>query len=38
MTNKPDHFAWYIVWIVVGLLLVWSVIWGVGSLARLDGG
>ena len=36
--RKSVHIAWYIVGIVVGLLFVWSVIWGVGSLARLDGG
>ena len=36
--RRRVHIAWYIVWIVAGMLFVWSVIWGVVSLARLDGG
>jgi hypothetical protein len=36
--RKRVHIAFYIVWTVVGLLLIWSVLWGVESLARLDSG
>jgi hypothetical protein len=36
--RRRAHFAWCIFWIVLGLLFTWSVVWGVNSLARLDGG
>lgn len=36
--RRRVHIAWRIFWVVLGLLFVWSVVWGVNSLAKLDGG
>ena len=36
--RKRALIAWRIFGIVLGLLFVWGVVWGMSSLARLDGG